>query len=172
MPPASPRRPRRARRRSALFGDVSAFSCAGSTSTASVIVAFPRPNGHAWRSCGPRHEHVDGGRDPSDAFRTKHLERILDVGDASSVARALAYEAALEAHVGGPLLEWHAPRLLGHARRLVARTGDPYDAAWFQLGIANRAYCSGRFRAAAEACDASLGILRSRCRGVAWEIRP
>jgi tetratricopeptide (TPR) repeat protein len=106
----------------------------------------------------------------SDAFRTRHLERILDVGDASSIARALAYEAALEVHIGGPLLDWHARRLLEHARRLVDRTGDPYDAAWLQLGIANQAYCGGRFRAAADACNASLAILRSRCSGVAWEI--
>jgi hypothetical protein len=106
----------------------------------------------------------------SDAFRTRHLERILDVGDASSIARALAYEAALEAHVGGPLLDWHAARLLEHARRLVDRTGDPYDDAWLQLGIANQAYCSGRFRDAVVACNTSLEILRAQCSGVAWEI--
>lgn len=106
----------------------------------------------------------------SDAFRTQHLERILEVGDASSVARALAYEVALEAHVGGPILEWHAARLLGHARRLVARTNDPYDSAWLELGAANEAYCAGRFHDAARACDRSLRILREECRGVAWEI--
>ncbi|MBX3219075.1 MAG: protein kinase [Labilithrix sp.] len=106
----------------------------------------------------------------SDAFRTQHLERILDVGDASSVARALAYEVALEAHVGGPLFDWHAERLLNHARRLVALTKDPYDAAWLELGIANQAYCSGRFYDAVLACNRSLSILRESCSGVAWEI--
>lgn len=106
----------------------------------------------------------------SDAFRTKHLERILDVGDASTIARALAYEAALEAHVGGPFFDWHGARLLGHARRLVDRTKDPYDAAWLELGVANEAYCAGRFHDAARACDRSLRILRGECRGVAWEI--
>jgi hypothetical protein len=106
----------------------------------------------------------------SDAFRTQHLERILDVGDASSIARALAYEVALEAHVGGALLDWHAARLLRHARALVARTGDPYDAAWLELGVANQAYCAGRFRDAVVACRNSERILRAQCSGVAWEI--
>lgn len=106
----------------------------------------------------------------SDAFRTLHLERILDVGDASSIARALAYEVALEAHVGGPLLDWHAARLLGYARQLVQRTGDPYDAAWLELGIANQAFCAGDFREAAVACRNSERILRAQCTGVAWEI--
>ena len=105
----------------------------------------------------------------SDAFRTLHLERILDVGDASSIARALAYEVALEAHVGGPLLDWHAERLLGHARKLVARTGDPYDAAWLELGVANQAFCAGRFGDAVTACTRSDRILREKCSGVAWE---
>lgn len=106
----------------------------------------------------------------SDAFRTLHLQRILDVGDASSVARALAYEVALEAHVGGALLDWHGARLLDHARRLVERTRDPYDSAWLELGIANQAFCAGRFREAVVACRASERILRASCSGVAWEI--
>jgi serine/threonine protein kinase len=106
----------------------------------------------------------------SDAFRTQHLERILDVGDASSIARALAYEVALEAHVGGAFFDWHAARLLEHARRLVERTRDPYDAAWLQLGIANQAYCAGRFADAVVACRESERILHAHCSGVAWEL--
>jgi hypothetical protein len=106
----------------------------------------------------------------SDAFRTQHLERILDVGDQSSIARALAYEVALEAHVGGPVFDWHASRLLVHARKLVDRTGDPYDAAWLELGLANEAYCAGRFRDAVRACRRSEKILHEQCSGVAWEI--
>ena len=106
----------------------------------------------------------------SDAFRTQHLERILDVGDASSIARALAYEVALEAHVGGAFFDWHAARLLDHARRLVERTRDPYDAAWLQLGIANQAYCAGRFADAVVACRESERILHAHCSGVAWEL--
>jgi hypothetical protein len=106
----------------------------------------------------------------SDAFRTQHLARILEVGDASSIARALAYEVALEAHVGGPLFDWHAKRLLAHARRLVDRTGDPYDRAWLELGVANQAFCAGRFRDAVAACRKSEKILREQCRGVSWEI--
>ncbi len=106
----------------------------------------------------------------SDAFRTLHLARILDVGDASAVARALAYEVALEVHVGGKLFDWHAARLLRHARRLVEQTSDPYDRAWLGLAVANQAYCAGRFRDAVAACRSSGRILREECRGVAWEI--
>lgn len=106
----------------------------------------------------------------SDAFRTMHLERILDVGDRSAIARALAYEAALEAHVGGPVFDWHTKRLLDHARRLVERTRDPYDDAWLKLGIANEAFCAGRFRDAVVALEASEKILRAHCHGVSWEI--
>ena len=106
----------------------------------------------------------------SDAFRTMHLERILDVGDASSIARALAYEVALEAHIGGPFFDWHAARLIEHARTLVDRTGDPYDRAWLGLGVANQAYCAGRFADAVDACRASERVLREECSGVAWEL--
>ena len=106
----------------------------------------------------------------SDAFRTHHLARILDVGDASSIARALAYEVALEVHVGGPLFDWHAARLLKHARRLVDRTGDPYDRGWLELAVANQAFCAGRFGEAVAACQASERTFRERCSGVAWEI--
>jgi hypothetical protein len=106
----------------------------------------------------------------SDAFRTQHLGRILDVGDASSIARALAYEVALEVHVGGPLFDWHAARLLRHAGRLVARTGDPYDRGWLDLAVANQAFCAGRFADAITACRASERTFREQCSGVAWEI--
>jgi predicted ATPase len=105
----------------------------------------------------------------SDYFRTQHLGRIVEVGDASSIARAFAYEAALEVHVGGKLFDGHAARLLAHASRLVERTADPYDRAWLELGFANQAFCAGRFADAVAACQRSLAILGESLTGVAWE---
>src|SRR6185312_15974127 len=43
------------------------------------------------------------------------------------------------------------------------------DRAWLELGVANAAYCAGRFADAVAACRRSERILREQCSGVAWE---
>lgn len=105
----------------------------------------------------------------ADAFRMLHLRRALAVGDASTVCRALAYEAAMETHIGGALLDRSVEDLLAQVADLAARTGDPYDAAWQQLAIANVAFTHAEWRRTAEACRRADATFRERCPGSAWE---
>ena len=105
----------------------------------------------------------------ADAFRMTHLLRVLDVGDASTVCRALAYEAAMETHLGGALLDRSVDRLLAQVAFLARRTGDPYDEAWEALALANVAFTRGAWRRTADACRRADDVLRERCHGSAWE---
>jgi eukaryotic-like serine/threonine-protein kinase len=105
----------------------------------------------------------------ADAFRMTHLLRVLRVGDASTVCRALAYEAAMETHLGGALLDRSVDGLLGQVALLARRTGDPYDEAWEALALANVAFTRGAFRKTADACQRADQVFREKCHGSAWE---
>jgi serine/threonine protein kinase/tetratricopeptide (TPR) repeat protein len=105
----------------------------------------------------------------ADAFRMMHLLRTLRTGDASTLCRALAFEAAMECHVGGRFLEGNARTLLEEVRRLMERTGEPYDRAWYHMTLANQAYTLGRWREVAEACERADALFREQCPGTAWE---
>lgn len=105
----------------------------------------------------------------ADAFRMIHLRRALAVGDTSTVCRALAYEAAMETHIGGAILDRSVEDLLAQVAELAARTGDPYDAAWHQLAVANVAFTHAEWRRTAEACRRADAIFREQCPGSAWE---
>lgn len=105
----------------------------------------------------------------ADAFRMIHLRRALAIGDTSTVCRALAYEAAMETHIGGALLDRSVEHLLAQVADLAARTGDPYDAAWHELAVANVAFTHAQWRRTAEACRRADAIFREQCPGSAWE---
>lgn len=105
----------------------------------------------------------------ADAFRLMHLLRTLKTGDASTLCRALGFEAAMECHVGGRFLEGNARKLLEKVRLLMERTGDPYDRAWYYMTRANQAYTLGRWREVAEACERADALFREQCPGTAWE---
>ncbi|WP_437968031.1 protein kinase [Sorangium sp. So ce260] len=105
----------------------------------------------------------------ADAFRMLHLRRALKVGDASTVCRALAYEASMEAHLGGALLDRSVEALVEQVTGLVGRTRDPYDDAWRELTLANVAFTRGQWRSTAEACRRADTLFRERCPGTAWE---
>ncbi|WP_437335462.1 serine/threonine-protein kinase [Sorangium sp. So ce394] len=105
----------------------------------------------------------------ADAFRMLHLRRVLKVGDASTVCRALAYEASMETHLGGALLDRSVEALLEQVSALAVRTGDPYDAAWRELALVNVAFTRGEWRRTAEACRRADTLFRERCPGTAWE---
>lgn len=105
----------------------------------------------------------------SDAFRTMHLRRVLRVGDSSSVCRALSFEVAYEATVGGQILERKAAQLVAVVRRMVEWTRDPYDNAWMNLGEACAAFSAGHWREASSLCEEADRILETDCVGTAWE---
>jgi tetratricopeptide (TPR) repeat protein len=105
----------------------------------------------------------------ADAFRMMHLLRTLKTGDASTLCRALGFEAAMECHVGGRFLVGNARTLLEKVRLLMERTGEPYDRAWYHMTLANQAYTLGRWREVAEACERADALFREQCPGTAWE---
>ncbi|NVB37805.1 hypothetical protein G6O69_08165 [Pseudenhygromyxa sp. WMMC2535] len=106
-------------------------------------------------------------RSLADALRTRHLETIVREGGDSARARALAYEVAVESHIGAPF-EKSAARLLRACAQLCARTEDPLDAAWHHSAIAAQEFTQGRWRRCAEACEAAEALLSDQP-GVAWE---
>nr|AYM52884.1 hypothetical protein [Sorangium cellulosum] len=105
----------------------------------------------------------------SDLFRLMHLRRAVASGNASELCRALAYEASMEAHVGGRFFDGNVRKLLAKVEHLAQRTGDPYDRAWQHLALANVGYTGGRWRETAEACARADEVFRERCPGSAWE---
>ncbi|NMO15358.1 protein kinase [Pyxidicoccus fallax] len=106
----------------------------------------------------------------ADAFRMRYLRRVLEVGDASSVCRALAFEAALEAHLQGGWMDKHCRKLLGQVERLARWTLDARDEGWSLLAQATRAFTHGQWREAVRVCERGEAILRERCTGVCWEL--
>lgn len=106
----------------------------------------------------------------ADVFRMRYLRRVLAVGDASSVCRALASEVAMEAHLKCAWLERHAAKLLAQVERLARWTGDARDEGWWLLACAIRAFTHGRWSEAVAACERGEALLRQRCTGVTWEL--
>ncbi|MDI1443542.1 serine/threonine-protein kinase [Polyangium sp. 6x1] len=106
----------------------------------------------------------------ADALGVKQLSAALQLGERSRVARALGYEASVEACFRWPLLRRHSERLLRLSEELARETGDPYDRAW---ALASRAACSWLSASWAESvrfCDEAAALLRERCQGIAWEL--
>jgi serine/threonine protein kinase len=106
----------------------------------------------------------------ADAFRMRYLQRVLEVGDASSVCRALAYEAAMEAHLKGGWMDRHCVKLLTQVERLARWTGNARDQGWSLLARATRAFTHGRWSDAVAACEQGEAVLRERCTGMVWEL--
>ncbi len=104
----------------------------------------------------------------SDAFRTMHLGDVVRYGSPSARCRALAYEVAMETHIGGPL-ERSVKRLLDQCEHLARKTGDPYDDAWRLLAVATYEFTHGRWKACVEACEASDRTFRALPIGTSWE---
>ncbi|WP_164009292.1 serine/threonine-protein kinase PknK [Pyxidicoccus trucidator] len=106
----------------------------------------------------------------ADAFRMRYLRRVLEVGDASSVCRALAYEAAMETHLKGGWMDRHCQKLLAQTERLARWTGNACDEGWSLLAHATRAFTHGQWQEAVSACERGEAVLRERCTGVVWEL--
>jgi len=94
----------------------------------------------------------------SDALRTIHLDAVTHSGDDSSRIRALAYEIAVESHVGPPF-EATVKRLLEACAVLCARTEDTRDEAWHQCALAANEFSHGRWRRCAAACERASALL-------------
>ena len=102
-------------------------------------------------------------------FAARHLLLALSAGEPSRVARALAFEACLNA-VMGPGTLARANALAAAARALADEVGNAHAAA---LSVAARAiglHMDGQWRACLPLFDEAERLLRERCTGVAWEL--
>jgi hypothetical protein len=91
----------------------------------------------------------------------------LEAGEPRRVARALAMEGAYAAADGGKA-ERRTAEVLGRARALAERLGDPYVLAFTTMADGVAATLTGRWRAGHDACErAEAGFQAST--GVAWE---
>lgn len=105
----------------------------------------------------------------SDCFRMRHMMNALRTGTDSDVCRVLAYEVAMESHLGGSFFRKHASRLLDQVETLCRRTGDPYDEAWRQLALVNYWFTDSNWFACAQAALLAEEIFAEECVGSGWE---
>ena len=105
----------------------------------------------------------------SDCFRMRHMMTALRTGSDSEVCRVLAYEVAMESHLGGSFFRGHATRLLEQVEELCKRTGDPYDEAWRQLALVNYWFTDSNWFACAQAAVQAEEIFAEECVGSGWE---
>ncbi|MFE8596127.1 protein kinase domain-containing protein [Archangium violaceum] len=105
----------------------------------------------------------------ADIFRTMHLLGARRLGDATMLSRAMATEASMEMHIGGALMEASAARLMGKVRQLVDRTGEPYERAFYGIGLVNQGYTQGHWRQVVEESERADALFREHCPGSDWE---
>lgn len=105
----------------------------------------------------------------SDALGIQHLLLALRVGEPSRLLRAIGYEAAFEAGLGGFFVR-RALRMQAQVEALAAETGDPYDRGWAELCAATIHWMRADWGACVEAGRRGEDVFRRQCRGVDWEI--
>jgi hypothetical protein len=102
-------------------------------------------------------------------FAVSSLLLALRCGDRLRVARELAGVGAALLPAGPPFANW-ASAMLERARAIAQQTGDPYLLGFTAVTLAQKAMVDGKWRRMLELCDGAVDILRSRCRGAAWEL--
>lgn len=107
---------------------------------------------------------------PADALSMIHLFGALDAGEPSRVLRALGWEAAFEAQIGGTFFQGRADRLLHMSARLAESTGLDYDRAWVLACRSTVHWQRCAWSALVDASSQAIDIFRDRCRGADWEI--
>jgi hypothetical protein len=105
----------------------------------------------------------------ADAYGVAHLREALEVGEPSRVVRALGYEAAFEATIGGPRLQRRALSLLDRMDRLVASTDAPYDRAWATATRGTVLWMQGDFAGSLAQVRPAQRAFLEECRGASWE---
>ncbi|MBX3203782.1 MAG: protein kinase [Labilithrix sp.] len=106
----------------------------------------------------------------ADAIGLRHLLEVLRVGEKKRVLRSLAFEAALEAAIGGPFLEKRCERIVRRMEALAAEIDEPYYRAWALLSHGVNAYFGSSWAKAWENCREASTILKRDTRGSTWEL--
>ncbi len=120
----------------------------------------------AWSaSAGLSMFDVVGGAD----FQTRNLLLALEAGEPYRLARALAWQAAHTANLGGARWE-RTTRLLEEARTLSNRIDHPQARGFTTLCQGISEWTTGRWKKARASLESAEKILRDFCTGVAWEL--
>jgi hypothetical protein len=101
-------------------------------------------------------------------LQARHLSWSLGTGEPYRVSRALSIEGWLRA-TSGKARDERTERVTTQAMALAQKCGRPHAVALAHLAAGVSAYCRGSLRLSRAECEASEGILRDRCTGVAWE---
>jgi eukaryotic-like serine/threonine-protein kinase len=102
-------------------------------------------------------------------FQTRNLLLSLQAGEPYRVARALAWEAAHVANLGGPA-QRRTARLLEAAEALARRLNHPHAIGMAILSRGIAGYMEGRWQSGRVYSEQAETIFRDRCTGVAWEL--
>jgi hypothetical protein len=102
-------------------------------------------------------------------FAVSSLQLALRCGDRVRIARELAGVGAALLPAGPPFATW-ATSMLERAAAIAEETQDPYLLGFTAVTLAQKAMIEGKWRHMLELCDGAVEVLRSRCRGVAWEL--
>jgi len=102
-------------------------------------------------------------------LQSRHLLLALDYGEPLRVVRALAAEAAYVAAAGGSTRR-QSERLLGTAKGLLERVGDPYAVGFTALSSGICAFLVGNWTGALEGCELAEWTFERRPGGVRWEL--
>ena len=106
----------------------------------------------------------------SDALGVLHLIEALRLGERSRIVRALGFEAAWEAAIGGRWLQRRGCRLAGEVLRLAEGSPQPYDRGWAHMSAGAAAWFCADWPAALDHCERAEQIYRSACTGTRWEL--
>ncbi|HWM88362.1 MAG TPA: AAA family ATPase [Kofleriaceae bacterium] len=102
-------------------------------------------------------------------FQTRHLHLALAAGEPYRVSRALAMEVCYTSLGGRPTWK-RTQKLLGRARDIADRIDQPHARGLAAIARGMVDYQTGRWGAAFGAFEEAVGILRTHCTGVAFEI--
>ncbi len=103
------------------------------------------------------------------AFQSRHILLALRAGEPHRLARALAWEAAMQTISGESGLP-RAGKLLTLARSIALEFDDPHVTGIIHLSAGLNAFVTGRWRNARSLLEKAGEIYRGRCRGAAWEL--
>lgn len=106
----------------------------------------------------------------ADALGLQHLLEALEGGERSHVVRALGYEAAFEAVIGGRFIRRRCEKILAQMDDLASASAEPYDQAWALMSRGVTAWFVGDWVTTWKYADAASTLYREQCRGVAWEL--
>lgn len=102
-------------------------------------------------------------------FAVLGLRLGMQAGDLARIGRGFAVVGAALMPAGG-IMAGLAARLLEDARGIAGMQDEPYLDGFSRITLAQKRMTEARWREMLTLCDEGVDLLRSRCRGVGWEI--